>query len=161
MSDIGIKVDIGGLEGAVGLLGRITGLPENELLDLLGRQIQQQTRDRIEDEKTAPDGGPWKPNRSGTPTLYREGNLSRSIEYEPAGSTVAVGSSLIYARIHQLGGEIRPVTARALHFKGRDGSDVFAGSVTIPARPYLGLSDENRQDILEATVDFVRRKVLQ
>lgn len=161
MSDIGIKVDIGGLDEAVGLLGRIVGMPESELLDQLGRQIQQQTRDRIEDEKTAPDGTPWKKNRAGTPTLYREGNLARSIEFEPSGSTVAVGSSLIYARIHQLGGEIRPVAARALHFKGADGGDVFARSVTIPARPYLGLSDENRRDVLEATVDFVRRKVVQ
>ncbi|MFD2252674.1 phage virion morphogenesis protein [Pseudochelatococcus lubricantis] len=126
----------------------------------MGELIWKQTRDRIEDEKTAPDGTPWKPNQAGKPTLYREGNLSRSIEFEPAGSTVAVGSSLIYARIHQLGGEIRPVRADLLKFRKPDGGWVSAKSVTIPARPYLGLSDENRQDIMETTIDFVRRKVL-
>lgn len=164
MSDIGIKVEIDGLESAAGLLSRLAGLPEGELLDMLGEQIWGQTKSRIEDEKTAPDGTPWKPNRAGTSTLYREGELSRSIEFHPAGSTVAVGSGLIYARIHQMGGDILPKNGKALKFWWEKGGHVeFAvvRKVTMPARPYLGLSDENRQEIIEATIDFIRRRTMQ
>jgi phage gpG-like protein len=42
-----------------------------------------------------------------------------------------------YALIHELGGVIVPVRAKALAIPQRDGSVRFAKSVRIPARPYL------------------------
>lgn len=42
-----------------------------------------------------------------------------------------------YALIHELGGTIKPKTARALMFRAEDGGFVTVQSVTIPARPYL------------------------
>ncbi|MCU0946810.1 MAG: hypothetical protein MUF47_00950 [Porphyrobacter sp.] len=42
-----------------------------------------------------------------------------------------------YALIHELGGVIRPVRAKALRFQLPDGSWRMATEVTIPARPYL------------------------
>lgn len=42
-----------------------------------------------------------------------------------------------YALIHELGGVIKARRAKALAFELPDGSLRFAGSVTIPARPYL------------------------
>lgn len=42
-----------------------------------------------------------------------------------------------YALIHELGGVIRPVRARALTFRAADGSFVTVQQVTIPASPYL------------------------
>ena len=42
-----------------------------------------------------------------------------------------------YALIHELGGTIVPVKARALAIPQPDGSVRFAKSVIIPARPYL------------------------
>lgn len=42
-----------------------------------------------------------------------------------------------YALIHELGGTITPVTAKALAIPQPDGSVRFVKSVTIPARPYL------------------------
>lgn len=42
-----------------------------------------------------------------------------------------------YALIHELGGVIRPVRAKALQFRADDGSFVTVTQVTIPARPYL------------------------
>lgn len=44
---------------------------------------------------------------------------------------------VLYARIHELGGVIRPVNAKALAIPQPDGGVVFVQSVTIPARPYL------------------------
>lgn len=42
-----------------------------------------------------------------------------------------------YALIHELGGVIVPVKAKALKFRLLDGSFRIVKSVTIPARPYL------------------------
>ena len=42
-----------------------------------------------------------------------------------------------YALIHELGGTIVPVKAKALAIPQADGSVRFVKSVTIPARPYL------------------------
>jgi phage gpG-like protein len=71
----------------------------------------------------------------------------------------ALGSNLVYAAIHELGGrtrphEIRPRRGRALRWLGRDGM-VFArrvrhpGSV-IPARPYLRPAIEHALERLQA-----------
>lgn len=50
---------------------------------------------------------------------------------------MAVGSGMIYARIHEYGGVIVPVHAQKLVFPHKDGGLAFVDSVTIPARPYL------------------------
>lgn len=42
-----------------------------------------------------------------------------------------------YALIHELGGTIVPVKAKALRFRLPNGQWVFATKVTIPPRPYL------------------------
>ncbi|MEP0406959.1 phage morphogenesis protein [Roseibium sp.] len=42
-----------------------------------------------------------------------------------------------YALIHELGGVIKPKSAKALAIPQDDGGVVFVQSVTIPARPYL------------------------
>lgn len=64
------------------------------------------------------------------------GRLRQSIISEVDGRLARVGSNVIYARIHELGGTIVAKTARALRFQV-DGEWVVARRVTIPARPYL------------------------
>jgi hypothetical protein len=44
---------------------------------------------------------------------------------------------VVYARIHELGGTIKPKTAKALRFQLDDGTFAVVKQVTIPARPYL------------------------
>jgi hypothetical protein len=44
---------------------------------------------------------------------------------------------VVYGRIHELGGVIRPVTAKALAVPLPEGGIALVQSVTIPARPYL------------------------
>lgn len=75
------------------------------------------------------------------------GNLRRSIIFNPAkesggritGSLQAgVGNkALVYARIHELGGIIRPVRANYLRFKTADGAWHAVKQVVMPARPYM------------------------
>jgi len=148
-------------EGLTEALLKIEGLaeaPRFELMDGIGRLVQEQTRRRIEEEKTAPSGAKWQPNIAGTPLLYQSGALSRSIDYEAGETTVMVGSGLIYARIHQEGGTIRPRDARALFFH-LGNSLIMVQSVDMPARPYLGLSAANENDIVETAEDWLGRLV--
>ena len=72
-----------------------------------------------------------------------------------------VGTNLEYARIQELGGTVRPVHARLLHWVGDDGDDVFARSVTIPARPYLRPAFDEDGDRAVAEMGRVLRAVVE
>lgn len=143
-----------GLEDALLKIEGIQSAPRDELMDGIGRLIQESTRDRIENTKTAPDGTAWQANIAGTSILFSSGALSRSIDYIAANDNVIVGSGLIYARIHQNGGKIVPRNAKALFFSIGNNL-VQVQSVTMPARTYLGLSSEDRRDIVEAAEDWL------
>ena len=64
--------------------------------------------------------------------------LRRSIDYAATPEKVMVGSNLPYARIHQLGGKTG---------KGH--------KVDMPARPYLGVSKEDMEEVRETMADFL------
>ena len=71
-------------------------------------------------------------------------------------ATLQIGTNKLYGAIHQFGGTIEPKAYPALVFR-IDGKLCFARKVTIPARPYLGVSAEDRaeipllvQDVLDA-----------
>ena len=69
--------------------------------------------------------------------LQVSGQLASSINTYYDDESAVIGSNLDYAAIHQLGGQA-----------GKN------KSVSIPARPYLLLTDENLEEILEATEGF-------
>ncbi|MBR5305079.1 MAG: phage virion morphogenesis protein [Candidatus Gastranaerophilales bacterium] len=70
--------------------------------------------------------------------LQVSGQLASSINTYYDGNSAIIGSNLDYAAIHQLGGQA-----------GKN------KSVTIPARPYLQLTDEDFEEILESTEGFL------
>ena len=84
------------------------------------------------------------------------GGLQGSITSAVEGNAVLVGSNKIYAAVHQFGAVIRPKVASRLRFT-MGGRAITARSVTIPARPYLGLSDTDRADVFETLDGFLRR----
>ena len=78
---------------------------------------------------------------SGSPLHVRTNNLRGSIHAEPPEGTwptlsVTIGTNVIYAAIHEYGGDIFPVRAKALHFV-IDGKHVFTKHVKMPMRPYM------------------------
>lgn len=111
---------------------------------------EDETIARIREGGPAPHGADWPARHPAydnpRPPLNLTGALGDSIESEADDDTVVWGSSLVYARIHQLGGTIVPRASRALFFT-LGGSDVIARSVTIPARPYLGYGAPERQSV--------------
>lgn len=63
---------------------------------------------------------------------------------------VSVGPSVVYGRIQELGGWIKPVNAKVLHF-WIDMWEVFTKAVYIPPRPYLRpAADEHHDEIVKA-----------
>ncbi len=129
-------------ELAIAGLDRLTTSQMAMIADEVGGLIAQQTKDRIEDEKASPEGAPWapwsaryaaslvRPNRtSARSLLIASENLVGSIQQYAAGLTSKIGTNVPYGAIHQFGGR------------------------GIPARPYLGLSGENRADIEALVID--------
>ncbi|MEQ1713342.1 MAG: phage virion morphogenesis protein [Hyphomicrobium sp.] len=155
MTGITIGVEVQGIDAVVSKLSRLTSLDRALVLETLGAVVESQTRRRLTSEKTAPDGAAWKPNRAGTSILVRSGHLLASVHYRVGGGEVRIGSGLIYAAIHQLGGTIVPKKARKLVFPGAGGGMVVVDRVVIPARPYLGVSSANRIEIERVLVTTI------
>lgn len=107
----------------------------------------------------APDGTPWLPSQraitDGGMTLTDRGHLRDSIVAASDATSAIAGTNLIYAAIHQFGGTIRA--------KGAAGGGARAlrtpfgprGSVTIPARPFLGFSPVDVAEIEAMLTDHL------
>jgi phage gpG-like protein len=83
--------------------------------------------------------------------LVATGLLSRSIRYQlmPGGAGVVIGANRQYAATHQFGSTIRAKSKKALAIPIADGSLRLVKSVTIPARPFLGLSADDKRTVLD------------
>lgn len=94
--------------------------------------------------------------------LHKTGNLVNSIQiYDKKPYEIMVGSrGVIYAAIHEFGGEILPKRAKFLHWVDKNGKDVFAKRVKMPMRPYLRPAfDENREAIKAAIANDIARSL--
>lgn len=139
-------ITITGLDRMVEQLGRLARAPVDNLLELLGADLEASTRHRIAVEKAGPDGQAWppwsaayaerRPAKGGL--LELDGQLLDTIRWELEGLTVCVGSPMVYALTHQMGDEARG----------------------IPARPYLGLSEAD-QETLQTTSDAWLQSVME
>lgn len=136
------------------------GEDASDIMRAIATYGEASTRERFETE-TGPDGERWKPSLraklSGGRTLTLDGHLGDSISPNWSSDTAEWGSNREYAAIHQEGGEIRARSARGLRFQIAGGGFVNAQKVTMPARPYLGLSAEDEDEI----EDIVLRNIAQ
>lgn len=155
MGDLVIDMQLTGLERAAAAVERLRGWDRLELMDVIGRLVQLQTRQRLRATKIGPNGELWPHNKKGSAPLYASGALHDSIDYRAGLGQVTVGSSLVYAAIHHFGGVIKPKSAKVLAFVA-GGKQRFAKKVTIPARPYIGISPANAREIEAVVADFVR-----
>jgi len=118
------------------------------LLDHIGASLVTSTQDRFEAER-GPDGKKWKPwstayakrrrARDGkAKILTLDDYLSGSITHNASSDQVEVGSNMVYARIHQEGGQA--------------GRNLAA---TIPARPFLGIDSDDEREIEASVQDYL------
>lgn len=113
----------------------------------IGGILQSSTRERIRRDKTEPDGTPWegwskRTIKARTDTkgkvrgsllvhLGMQGGLLGSITYQAQQDSVLVGTPLFYGKFLQ------------------------QGTDNMPKRPFLGLSQQDYQDIDDLLADFL------
>jgi phage virion morphogenesis protein len=165
MTAIRVRLDDREVKAALRELARL-GRDPSPPLKALGPLLVASTRDRITRE-VSPDGTPFEPlnlayasvEKKG-PGILREramrGGLFASLASEQAGKSLRIGTNKIYAAVHQFGATIEARQAPALVFR-LGGRLVKTQSVEIPARPYLGISEEDREEILHVFGLFIRR----
>lgn len=155
----GIRIDVTDAIGPA--LDRLIAGGEDlsPLMDGIGMKMAENTRWRFRDG-TAPDGVAWLPSRrardQGGQTLVDSGRLRDSIVHALQGrDSVAWGTNILYAAAHQFGVTITPRTPGGrLRFRIGD-AWVSAASVTLPARPFLGVSDDDREDIADLVAQYI------
>jgi phage virion morphogenesis protein len=117
------------------------------LLLELGEDLTESTKQRFV-TTTAPDGTPWAKNsdvtlahKSGSRPLTDGGFLADSIKPKLVGDdTVQVAPDKEYAAMMQFGGT------------KAEFPDLWGD---IPARPYIGFSDEDEQNILAKSIKYL------
>ena len=175
---ITVKINAGEVQAAV---KRLAGRCENlrPAMEDIGEYMIEATRQRFV-SGTAPDGSAWKPNRPATlvaqayrkagGTVLRKGEkvrvpggvlagkkplvgeskrLSTEISHRSSSSRVEIFSSLEYAAVQQFG------AAKGAFGKTRRGASIPWG--TIPPRPYLGLSDKDKKEVLDIIGEHLSR----
>lgn len=122
----------------------------------IGRVLSTRIRLGFRTSKS-PYGDKWKPitYRQGQP-LKNTSHLLSSIGHNPTKNSVTIGTDkdIIYAKIHQFGGVIRPRTAKTLRFFIGNRM-ILTDKAVIPARPYLPIKNNEvllPQDWLKATI---------
>lgn len=107
----------------------------------------------------------WRKKKN-SKILTESTKLRDGISPEVDGDTLLVGSDSPYGAIHQLGGEIRQEGV-TLHLKGTGRATRFAKkgqgdrtktvdrTIKMPARPYLGVSRDDEEELLAIAGDYL------
>lgn len=157
----------------------------DQMLNEIGRTLAASTRRRFE-KMQSPAGVQWKPLSARTIRSKRknkdkiltfEARLRNQIIHQVQGDTVAVGTNVAYAAIHQHGGTVAVGEQTVTRMRGTKGKNngrfmpgatkakhavsstfkIPAHKMRIPARPFLGLSDEDRDEVREIIKEHIRR----
>lgn len=128
------------------------------LMRAIGGHLRDAARARFR-TNVAPDGAAWKPSLrvmlGGGRTLRQSGILRDSFHDSATATEARVESEDNRAAIHHFGGIIRAKGAGALRFGLPGGGFATVRSVTMPARPALGVSAEDREAISGLIQDFI------
>lgn len=139
MAKAGVSLNWGGFDKVIGAAKSKAANTKKALMANVGEALVSSTIMRFDAEQ-GPDGQKWKPSKraaaEGGKTLTDTARLRKSIDYAATPAKVMVGSNVVYARIHQLGGKAG---------KG----------VTLPARPYLGVSKDDMEEVKAILADFL------
>jgi phage virion morphogenesis protein len=100
--------------------------------------------------------------QQGGQTLIKSSRLMKSITWKASRDSVAIGTNVLYAAIHQLGGktgphEIRPKNKKALRTPFGIFRKVKHPGSKIPARPFLMVQDEDWRQIAATISDYLTK----
>jgi phage virion morphogenesis protein len=138
-----------------GLQARLADL--TPVFEDIGDAMLNVTRERF-NTQTAPDGTPWAPlspayqaikPRNQDKILTLHGRLRGTLDYQADKDQVRIGTPSIYGATHQFG------AAKGAFGRTRFGVPIPWGD--IPARPFLGLSSDDEQELLDILNDHLSR----
>jgi phage gpG-like protein len=131
----------------------------------LAEGVRESTLERFK-ESRSPEGKRWKTSiraaSEGGKTLIDTSQLRNSIRSSSDDSGFSVGTNVKHAATHQFGTQGRTIRARrakTLRFQiGGAWGSKKKGRINIPARPFLGLSDEDMQEIKSTVEEYINRE---
>lgn len=136
-----IQVRFPGLDKFQQALQRVSKFRRSVLLDQMATMMLEQNRRRLDQEKESPSGESWAPlsetyaaRKGGGELLEESDSLLDSLTAQSGSDGVSLGSDLLYAAVHLYGDEERG----------------------IPARPYLGFSDDDLVELGEVAESFLK-----
>lgn len=153
-----IRVDDENARTALAELARLIGNPEPALRDI-GAYLERSHDERFAAGE-APDGSKWAPlsesYRAIKPqhrdkVLVLEGHLRNSLHYQVEDDGLLFGTDRIYGAVHQFG------AAKGSFGTTQRGSPIPWGD--IPARPFLGLSDADREEIAAILEEHIQAAI--
>ncbi|MCD7948309.1 MAG: phage virion morphogenesis protein [Oscillospiraceae bacterium] len=144
---------------------RIADLDKKKLNRLLAEDTRDATLERFKTGK-GPDGKTWKTSirasSEGGKTLVKTAQLRNSIQSSSDKSGFAVGTNVKHAATHQFGEPgrtIRAKKAKSLRFQtGGNWVSKKEVRIKIPARPYLGFSDDDQGTMKHTIEDFLQKE---
>jgi len=128
------------------------------VMDAIGELLLVSAQDRMRDGEQ-PDGTPFAPRSQTTLDRYAKlgltfgapltvsGDMRNTLFYEADQDSVEYGSNAIQAAVMQFG------AAKGAFGKASNGASIPWG--TIPARPFIGLSDEDQSNIVADLEDWL------
>lgn len=135
--------------------------PPGPLLHKIGQDLADSTMRRFPEGK-GPDGKKWAAKspvtrarhpRSDTRLLIGETKtLATTIAHQVRGSSVFVGSNVVYAAVQQFGAK-KGSLWQGITKHGRKGRLPWGD---IPARPFLGISEKDKKEMRETVLDWIR-----
>lgn len=153
-----IRVDDENARKALAELARLIGNPEPALRDI-GAYLERSHDERFAAGE-APDGSKWAPlsesYRAIKPqhqdkVLVLEGHLRNSLHYQIEDDGLLFGTDRIYGAVHQFD------AAKGSFGTTRRGSPIPWGD--IPARPFLGLSDADLEEIASIIEEHIQAAI--
>ncbi len=139
MAGATFTLDLTALGAVTAGLARKMGQDRQALMKTLGAMNVSQVMEKFK-TSTGPDGKAWEASDREGKILVDTARLRNSIGYEASSDTVLIGTNVEYGAIHQFGGKA-----------GR------GHSVTLPARPYLGTSEADLEELQEEAADWLQR----
>jgi len=176
---------LGGLDAVLARM-QLLGQRPRPIWAAIGNYGENSTRLRFRNQ-VGPDGQKWKPSAraqaGGGQTLVLTARLLRSISHQVRNDGTEWGTNVVYAAIHQFGGEIKraafsswarlrtdasgtllrqkdhshlAVFAKATHKRVKVVRyTVDAHTIKMPARPYLGVNEADGREMLALATEAV------
>jgi len=148
------------------MLASLKDFNRRAMMGEMGEYLVSRVVSRLESQ-TDVRGKALEPSRraqaDGGKTLIDKGQLRDSYTYQvfADGSGVEVGSDLIYAAIHHFGGETGRRRSRASLRSRHTAHPVHNHAVTLPARPVLGINEDDEQEIDVIVFNAIQRQLEQ